>query len=274
PSAIAVSSSYVQVAVFAGPAFAGWIISVYGVSWAFFVNAVGYFVLTCAFLALRTPAGYVQTAPEPGSVLEQIRGGVVYLIRDRRILTLLILGVLVNAMTVGTFHMLPAYSELMLGMGVEGMSIILAIEGIGATLAALWMARGGAHMATPMRVVWAVLVAVVAAAALICTPSIYLAAVFALALGVAAEVRRTGAMTLVQMNVEERQRGRVMGSWFMFAQIAGGIGAYGIGHTATSFGLQWPTVIAAGVCIVVWLCVYINRDALLFRSTETSQITG
>ncbi len=40
-------------------------------------------------------------------------------------------------------------------------------------------------------------------------------------------------MTIVQLSVDENQRGRVMGTWYMFAQIAGGIGAYGIGQGST-----------------------------------------
>ena len=263
PSAIAVSSSYVQVAIFAGPAFAGWIILSYGVSWAFFVNTLGYLILTLAFLRLKTPEGYQQTAPEPGSVFEHIRDGAIYLIRDRRILTFLILGVTVNAMTVGTFHMLPAYSELILGMGVEGMSIVLAVEGLGATTAALWMARGGDSMATNARVIWSVLIAIVAAAALICTSNLYLAIAISIVLGVASEIRKTGTMTIVQMNVDEHQRGRVMGTWYMFAQIAGGIGAFGIGQAAVSFGLKLPTVVFAGICIAVWLVIYVNRNRLI-----------
>ena len=145
---------------------AGWIISAFGVSRAFFVNALDYLILTLAFLALRTPQGYSQTSPDPGSVFDQIRDGVNYLLRDRSILTFLILGVTVNAMTMGTFFMLPAYSELILGMGVEGMAIVLAVEGLGATATALWIARGGARVITPDRVLWSVPVAVIAAAAL------------------------------------------------------------------------------------------------------------
>ncbi len=234
-SAIAVSSSYVQVAVFAGPAFAGWIISAYGVSWAFFVNALGYLILTLAFLALRTPPGYAQTLPQPGSVFEHIYDGALYLVRDRRILTFLVLAVTVNAMTVGTFFMLPAYSELILGMGVEGMAIVLAVEGIGAT-----------------------------AAALICTPNLYAAVAIAVVLGIASEIRKTGTMTIVQLSVDEAQRGRVMGTWYMFAQIAGGIGAYGIGQAAVAFGLRLPTVVFASLCLAIWLVIYSMRRKLIF----------
>ena len=256
PSAIAVSSSYVQIAVFAGPAFAGWLISQHGVSWAFFVNAFGYFFLTIAFLALRTPPGFVQTAPEPGSIRQQVVDGICYLLHDRRILALLILGVTVEAMTMGTFHMLPAYSETILGMGVEGMTSLLAIEGLGATATALWIAHRGAGVMSFNRVLWA---ALAAAAAIICSSNFYLALFFSVMLGISSEIRKTGSMTLVQINVAEQQRGRVMSTWFMFAQISGGIGAYVIGRAAVSHGLQGPTLFCAGVCIAIWFLVFLKR---------------
>ncbi len=268
PSAIAVSSSYVQASVFAGPALAGWIISSYGVSWAFLVNAIGYLILTFAFLGLRTPAGYAQPSPEPGSVFGQIRDGVDYLIRDRRILTFLVLGVAVQAITMGTFHMLPAYSEQILEMGVEGMATLLAVEGLGATAAALWIARGGAGLVTQQRVIWSALVAIIAAAAIICTPDLYVALSLAIVLGIAAEIRKTGIITIVQLNVDEKQRGRVMSTWFMFAQIAGGIGAFVIGQAAVAYGLRLPTVVVAGICISVWLVIYLKRRQLIGDEME------
>lgn len=263
PSAIAVSSSYVQIAIFAGPAFAGWIISAFGVSWAFFVNAIGYALLTLAFLALKTPEGYRQPTPEPGTVMQNIASGARYLIGDRRILTFLILGILVNAMSMGIYHMMPAYAELILGMGVIGMTLILSSQGAGAVVAALWLAQGRGKMATDNLVIWSVFAALIACAALISASNLYVALAIGFVLGAAAETRRTATMTIVQLNVDERQRGRVMGTWYMFAQIAGGIGTFGIGQAAARFGLQVPTLIGVGCCLLIWLVVVINRKRLI-----------
>ena len=70
-------------------------------------------------------------------------------------------------------------------------------------------------------------------------------------------------MTIVQLGVKEAQRGRVMGTWYRFAQIAGGIGAYGIGQAAIAFGLKLATVIFAGLCLAVWAVIYLNRRKLI-----------
>jgi hypothetical protein len=87
--------------------------------------------------------------------------------------------------------------------------------------------------------------------------------VISVLLCITSEIRKTGTMTIVQLGVDENQRGRVMGTWFMFTQIAGGIGAYGIGQAAVAFGLKLPTVIFAGLCLAVWLVIYINRRRLI-----------
>ena len=49
-SAIAVSSSYAQLAVFLGPAIAGWVISTWGVAVAFAINAAAYLVYLISWL--------------------------------------------------------------------------------------------------------------------------------------------------------------------------------------------------------------------------------
>lgn len=263
PSAIAVSSAYVQVAIFAGPLLAGWIISSYGVAWAFVVNAIAYVILTAAFFALRTPEGFHQEPSEEGSVLSQISGGIRYLIGHRRMLTFMVLGTTVNIINIGTYYMMPAYSELVLGMGVIGMTLVLSAEGAGATVAALWIARAGATGITDNRVLWSVPVAIVLCAALIATPNIVIALAISFVLGVALEVRKTGTMTIVQTSVAENQRGRVMATWFMFRQLAGGIGAFAIGKTAEYYGLLGPTMICAGVCLAIWFAVYLRRTKLI-----------
>ena len=266
PSAIAVSSSYVQVAVFAGPAFAGWLISAFSVTWAFAVNAIGYAILTAAFSALRTPDGYRQPEPEPESVLSSIGSGARYLVADGRILNLLIVGIAFQGLVKGFYHMMPAYSELVLGMGVGGMSAVLAAEGLGATAAALWLARkpagSGASLVPDERVFRAALAGIICVVVLVHVSDLYAALALGVSLGVFAEIRKVGTMTIVQTTVDERQRGRVMGTWYMMSQMAAGIGAFGIGWAATRWGLGGPFLAAGVVALLVWLWCRVHAGRL------------
>jgi len=230
------------------------------------VNAVGYFVLLISFLNLKTPADYRQPKPPARSIGRDILDGAAYLVGNRTILFLLVLGLVTSSLIAGFYHMTPAYSEQVLGLGIVGLSTILACQGLGATGAALWLAHGGTEAVRLERILWAAIIAMLALAALVLTSNLYLAAAIAVVIGFAAETRRTSTMALVQLTVEEGQRGRVMGTLFMFSQLSAGIGAYLIGTLAVDHGLQKPTLIGVAIGAVVWLALYLHRKRLFRMS--------
>ena len=258
-SAIAVSSAYTQFAVFAGPALAGWIIASHSLTMAFAVNALGYALLLVSFLCLKTPAEFVPPEPSARSLMGDITDGFAYIWRNSTISSLLFLLLVTTALTRGFYQMIPAYSDLILGLGVVGVSTILASSGLGATVAALWLAHGGADAARIERVMWASLVSMVLLALLVLSANIYLAAAVSCAVGFAGETRKTGTMSIIQLSVDENQRGRVMGTMFMLSQLAAGIGAYLLGATAESFGLRTPLIIGVLLGSIAWLRVYTSR---------------
>ena len=165
-SAIAVGAAFTQFAIFAGPALAGWIIARYGVATAFATNVFGYGFYLCSIAFLRTPAEFRKPVPSGRSVMGDVLDGVRYIRGHHGISALLLLMLLGDAMSASVTQMLPAYAANVLGMGVRGMSSLLAAAGLGATLSALWLAHGGAARASPRRVLWAFLALAVAVAAL------------------------------------------------------------------------------------------------------------
>ena len=261
-SAIAVSSSYMQLAVFIGPALAGWIIAHYGVLPAFIANAVGYAMLLGAFLSLKTPSDYEKPPPSKGPILRDIWEGFVYIAGRRTILPLLLLGVSVDIVAIGFHHVAPAYADDVLKMGVLGLSTILTARGLGAFAAALWLAHGGAGAIRYRRILWASLIAILSLAALVMTENIYIAAPLACLMGFALEIRETGTMSFVQLSIDEAQRGRVLGTWFMMVQISAGIGAFLIGNLAVGFGLRLPVLAGCGLVVIVWTALYLRTRHL------------
>jgi MFS family permease len=257
--AIAVSSAYTQFAVFVGPALAGWIISNHGITMAFVVNALGYVALIIALLFLRTPPEYQKPTPSSRSIVGDIINGFSYIRNNQAIIWLLWLLLISDALASGFIHMVPAYSDLILGLGIVGVSTLLASRGVGATVAALWLAYSGAKAARIEWVMWASLIAMLALAVLIKTESIILASVIVGVIGFAGETRKTATMSIIQLSVEESQRGRVMGTMFMLSQLAAGIGVFLIGTSAVKYGLQPPIFIGVAVGVVIWLVLYVRR---------------
>jgi MFS family permease len=148
-SAIAVNSAYTQAAILVGPALAGWVILHYGSALAFAINVAGYVIFLISAAFLRTPAGYRQPPRSDRSVVGDFVDGARYIFGHHGISALLILMLLGDVLAVSLYHMLPAFSTGNLGLGVEGMTTILAVYGGGATLAALWLAQGGSSRISP-----------------------------------------------------------------------------------------------------------------------------
>ena len=258
-SAIAVNSAYTQFAVFAGPALAGWMISSYSATVAFATNAAGYMILILSMLFLKTPPDYQKPDPSNQSIMEDIVSGVRYVKGHQGIMILLGLAFVSEALGMSLYHMAPAYAEEYLSLGVEGVALLLASIGIGATCSALWLAYGGAEVVSPGRVLWAFLLATLCIALLFLPTSLYLFIFLCIVLGMAFEILSTGTVSLIQLTVDEQQRGRLMGNLWLLKQVAAGIGTYIVGAAAVSHGLRAPMLTMVSLCLIVWLVVYCRR---------------
>ncbi|MDB5553851.1 MAG: putative arabinose efflux permease, family [Rhizobium sp.] len=270
PAAIAVNASYTQFAIFAGPAAAGWILVNWGTAVAFTVNFVGYIVYFVTVAFLRTPQDFHQSVAPPRSVRQDIVEGIRYIIGHKGLSTLLLLVLVGDAIAGAVYQMLPAYSDLILGKGVGGVSILFGAAGLGATCAALWMAHGGAGRATPERVLLAALGVAISVYCLAASTSLVVAVGAMLLFGFSGETRRTSTVSIMQLSVDDTQRGRVMSTLFLLTRLAGGIGTVAVGVAAQHVGLRIPLLAAATVLVVVWLILFRRRReiASAFASGE------
>ena len=83
------------------------------------------------------------------------------------------------------------------------------------------------------------------------------------AYGIAGEIRRTGTISLLQIAVDDTQRGRVMSTQFLLQRIAGGIGTVLIGLAAESEGLRMPMFVAACLAMVAWAIAFKARHRII-----------
>jgi len=261
-SAIAVNAAFTQFAIFAGPALAGWIMLRYGAVAAFATNVLGYAVYLGSVALLRTPADFKSPTPTGKSVVGDFLDGLRYVVGHRGISALLFLMLVGDGLAAALYEMLPAYADKVLGMGVDGMSTLLAAAGLGATAAALWLAQGGAARASAGRVLWAFLALVLAIATLMLTGGLFVAVALMLIYGAAGQIRRTGTVALLQVSVDDGQRGRVMSTQFLLQRAAAGIGTVAIGAAAEYGGLRTPMLIGAALALAAWIYTFKKRDRI------------
>lgn len=261
-SAIGVSAAYTQFAIFAGPALAGWILVHWGAGLAFVTNVVGYFIFFWTAFLLKTPAGYVQGRSTRVSIKADFLEGVNYIVTHRGLSALLVLVLVGDAIAASVNSMMPAYTNMVLELGAETMATMFSSAGIGATVAALWLAYGGLGSATPSRVLWAVLGFAFAIYVLAGATALAVALFGMVIFGFFGETRRTGTVSLMQSHVDDARRGRVMSTLFLFTQIAGAAGTLTVGLGANWTGLRLPLAISAVALTIVWFGVFRRRHAI------------
>lgn len=261
-AAIGVNASYTQFAIFLGPAVAGWILVHWGIAVAFAVNVAGYLLYFVTIAFLRTPPDFVQSRSTRGSVRADIMEGARYILTHRGLSSLLLLVLVCDAAAGAVYQLIPAYADLVLGGGVGSASLLYGASGIGATCAALWLAHGGAGRATPERVLWATLGVGIAILLLVGLPHIAAAGLAMLFFGFCADTRRTGTVSIMQLTIEDSQRGRVMSTLFLMTRLANGLGTAIIGTAAHYVGLRLPLFVAVAVLVAMWFIIHRRRSAI------------
>ena len=138
--------------------------------------------------------------------------------------------------------------------------MLLASAGVGATIAALWLAHGGVARAAPTTILWGFLGFVAAVTGLTLSHPLSEGVIAMAALGACFEVCRTGALALLQVSVPDAMRGRIMSSLFLLTRLAGAIGVAAIGAAAADWGLKGPLLCGAALALLAWGGAYRVRD--------------
>lgn len=134
--AIAMDRTVFHATRLVGPALAGWVIGAFGAAIAYFSNAFSFLALLFSLSTLKQRA--VGTEEEEAARQTGMKEGIAYVRSDR--LTLAMIG-LMAANTVFVFPLtailMPLYATKTLGLGPDGMGLLMAISGAGSLTGAL-----------------------------------------------------------------------------------------------------------------------------------------
>jgi MFS family permease len=251
-NSIALNSSVFNAARIVGPAIAGLLISLLGVTGCFLLNSASFVAVITGLLMMRPPFFTSRPANAPagwgrsGGFLANLGGGFRYIRETPSVLRLV---VLVGA--VGTFGMnfgvwMPVMARDVLHVGAGGYGVMMSVMGAGSLVAGLTLAYSSKQTRRHL---------VVAAAAafglflLLFAGSQWYALSLALlaVVGVTMVTFSATANTTVQLTVPDELRGRVMAVYMMvFAGTTplGSLMAGTLAHTTST-----PVSIAAGSTI-------------------------
>ncbi len=254
--AVAAQSIVFNISRFVGPALAGVAIATMGLASAFALNAISYLAMIVALLLieLRTK----RSGGAKSHFLSELRDGFVYTFQHRAIRQQLLIVAIAALFGRATIVMLPAFAGGVFGGGSSALATLTSVSGAGAIGAGIYLTRLGAGRRLLRAIVGATLISGMLMAGLGLTDSYIVAIFLVVALSFVLTLIGIGSQSLIQTEVDEFMRGRVLSLWAAVAFSAPAIGSVIIGVIAGWIGIGLVTFLSGLVCSTLALILTIR----------------
>jgi hypothetical protein len=184
--------------------------------------------------------------------LQVVSEGIVVLWRQPAIVGIMSLMAVVGGLAWPIFGMMPAYAEEIMGTDAVGLGILMSAGAFGSLLGTGAVAVLGVHArGRTMTIVSIALPVLIVAFAL--APSMVTACLVAVALGAMLLLLQSLAITLVQLNIPDRVRGRVMSVYSILHAGSDTMSNVAVGALAVYVGL--PLALGAAGVVALFYAI-------------------
>ena len=243
-SGITLNSIMVNGGRVVGPALAGALLVTVGAGWCFFINGVTFLAVLVSLLVIH--AQFHGASAGRGSPFRQVKEGLRFSRQHPTILPLLLLSAVGSVFAVNTITLLPALADTVLNSPVEGLSWLSISQGIGAVVAGLLLSLlvkrfGHGRVVTVMVLILSLSMILLARSTVL-----QLSAVLMVLYGFGFTLFFVNTNTMIQHEVPDEVRGRVMSLFTLTFLGLAPMGALGIGLIANQIGTS-ETLILCGI---------------------------
>ncbi len=232
PTAIAVSSTAWQFGTIVGPSFGGLIFSQFPHGAYLIIAALFALALGTMFLIGPVPQPPAQTDHRP---LQRIIDGFAYVRRNRLVLATITLD-LFAVLLAGATALLPVFARDILHVGSDGLGVLAAGMGIGASIMALWFSFRPMKTNVGVKMLWAVIVFGAAILTFGLSRNFVLSLVALIIAGMADMVSVYVRQSLIQLHTPDAMRGRVSAVSQLTISASNELGEAESGLLASLFG--------------------------------------
>jgi MFS family permease len=251
-NAIALNSVSFNSSRIIGPAIAGVLISIIGMSGCFYLNGVSFLAVIIALFYIKFTKSIVRSN---NSAYKDIKEGLIFISRNRLIIALVSVVAAISLFGISYIILMPVFANHVLDVGVKGLGVLMSSTGIGALLGALGLARLGNFRFKGRLLILSVFLFSISLMVFSLSKN-YLLSIFALIfVGCWSVIPIALVNTLLQINVKDEFRGRVM-SLFMIT--FAGIMPFGnliSGTLAQSWGVSAALFFCGAACLVLFTLI-------------------
>ena len=248
PNAIALNSTIFNLSRLIGPSIAGVLISLVGEGWCFITNAFSYSLVLTSLLLMRL-AKNSNPRPVDAEVFKKLKEGVRYIRSHQLMRTLLILLAVISFSNASLRTLAPVFAKDILHGGAHTLGFLMSAAGVGAICGALFLTKRKT-MALLMRIVS--VTGILLAVSMLCfaiSQSLLLSLIFIAVAGLAQMMHTATTNTLLQLQVDDDKRGRVMSFYTVCLQGTMPFGSLLAGAIAGFAGGVWAMFCMALICL-------------------------
>ena len=252
-NAIALNSAVINGSRLIGPAVGGVLIGLLGEEICFLLNGISYIAVIVALLLMRLPSTRGCTVKQ--KVLEDMRDGFRYVVRNIPIRTLLLLMSAISFFGLPLMTFIPAYVKTILHGESEMLGLLLSCIGVGSFVAALYLAARKSVLGLGKVVMLSGVLLGIGLSVMAFVTIPWVAAVLCLPIGFTIIAAVASINTLLQTLSGEDKRGRVMGYMAMAFTGMAPVGSMVLGAIEKWIGLQM-IILLSGICCFIAALVF------------------
>jgi MFS family permease len=245
PNAISMNSMIFNGARMVGPAVAGLLIAIIGVTGCFFLNGLSFLAVIWSLLQMDVPRR--ERRKIGAEMMRQVRAGLNYVWHHRPTLWLLVLVAINSGFAVQYAVLVPVFARDLLQSGARGYGFLMAAQGLGAVVSAIVMnSRSSAPRALRQNLVFGLFCMAVAIVAFGLSEWMWLSLLAQMFIGAGLMNHMVTTNTMLQLFVSDELRGRVMSIYTLSFIGTAPIGSLGVGFVGEHLGPRIAVVICAG----------------------------
>jgi len=254
-NAIALNSVAFNSSRIIGPALAGILVATIGMSGCFYINGISFLAVIFALYSIKLVHSHKFSQ---GSAIKDLKEGLIFIRNNRLVLALVSIVAVVSLFGVAHMILMPIFANDVLKVGLKGLGVLMSSAGFGALLGALILARLGDFRHKGILLLSSAMV-FSASLVIFSLSGLYLLSIFALiSVGLSSVIAVSLVNTLLQLNVEDRFRGRVMS---VFMLIFAGMMPFGnliAGSLAQVAGVSFAVFTGGVVCLLFFTVISIT----------------
>jgi MFS transporter, DHA1 family, staphyloferrin A biosynthesis exporter len=252
-NAIALNSGGFNLMKVLGPALGGALIAVFGAAENFFIQAIAYLGVLCMIYLMHIPAH--RAAAKRSTAMANLKEGFLYVWSTPAVLALMALAYVPRVFAVPYQTLMPVFQKDVLGVGPDGLGMLMAAPGLGAVFAVLTMAWLGNRLKRHgLLLVGSIIILGLFLILFSQLTSLPLALITLVIAGMFQMFFLASTATMIQLLVPDELRGRVM-SLYMLDRGFMPAGALFAGTAAHFIGAPMTVATMGAIVVVLTLIV-------------------